>query len=326
MTDPSRCSRYRRRRDDVDLERIERAVREILEAIGEDPDRDGLRPHARRASRDMYEEIFAGLHEDPSQHLTVTFEADHDEMVMVRDIPLHSACASTTSSRSRQGPRRLHPRRRRPHHRAVEDRPPGRRASPGARRCRSGSPPRSPTRWSRCSSPTGVLVVIEAEHLCMSMRGVRKPGSLTDHVRGARACSRTTPATRAEAMSLITLPGKPPVSLELPNLRRRDRSTVGTGPISCPQCSPGRTSAGERPAGDGHRQRHARLLLRRRPVPRPRRRGRPRPRAGRRRAPTCSTSAASRPGPAPSRSTTHEELRRVLPVVERAGRRGRRAR
>ncbi len=75
----------------VDKPRIERAVREILEAIGEDPDRDGLlRTPARVAA--MYEEIFSGLHEDPSEHLNVTFEANHDEMVMVRDIPLFSSC------------------------------------------------------------------------------------------------------------------------------------------------------------------------------------------------------------------------------------------
>ncbi|HZP28889.1 MAG TPA: GTP cyclohydrolase I, partial [Acidimicrobiia bacterium] len=70
----------------VDKARIERAVREILEAIGEDPERDGLVRTPTRIA-EMYAEIFAGLHEDPSRHLTVTFEADHDEMVMVRDIP-----------------------------------------------------------------------------------------------------------------------------------------------------------------------------------------------------------------------------------------------
>ena len=75
----------------IDRDRIERAVREILEAIGEDPDRDGLARTPTRIAK-MYEEIFAGLYEDPSQHLTVTFEADHDEMVMVRDIPIHSMC------------------------------------------------------------------------------------------------------------------------------------------------------------------------------------------------------------------------------------------
>src|ERR1700733_7183329 len=75
----------------VDLPRIERAVREILLAIGEDPDRDGLVATPRRVAK-MYEEIFAGLGEDPGEHLSVLFEADHDEMVMVRDIPVYSMC------------------------------------------------------------------------------------------------------------------------------------------------------------------------------------------------------------------------------------------
>ena len=75
----------------IDVDRIERAVREILSAIGEDPDRDGLLRTPRRVA-EMYAEIFSGLHEDPSRHLVVTFEAEHDEMVMVRDIPLYSIC------------------------------------------------------------------------------------------------------------------------------------------------------------------------------------------------------------------------------------------
>ena len=76
---------------EVDQPRIEKAVREILEAIGEDPDRDGLLHTPARVAR-MYAEICAGLHEDPDRHLRTTFEADHDEMVMVRDIPLYSLC------------------------------------------------------------------------------------------------------------------------------------------------------------------------------------------------------------------------------------------
>ncbi len=75
----------------IDKPRIERAVREILEAIGEDPERDGLQRTPARVAA-MYEEIFSGLHENPGQHLTMTFEAQHDEMVMVRDIPIFSAC------------------------------------------------------------------------------------------------------------------------------------------------------------------------------------------------------------------------------------------
>src|SRR3954469_8626164 len=77
--------------EEIDLARIEKAVREILIAIGEDPERDGLQRTPRRVA-EMYAEVFSGLHEDPSQHLTVTFEAHHDEMVMVRDIPLYSLC------------------------------------------------------------------------------------------------------------------------------------------------------------------------------------------------------------------------------------------
>ena len=75
----------------VDLARIEKAVSEILIAIGEDPDRDGLQDTPKRVAR-MYAEIFGGLHEDPGTYLTTTFEAEHDEMVMVRDIPMYSAC------------------------------------------------------------------------------------------------------------------------------------------------------------------------------------------------------------------------------------------
>ncbi|MSX32522.1 MAG: GTP cyclohydrolase I FolE, partial [Actinobacteria bacterium] len=75
----------------IDLERIARAVREILEAVGEDPDRDGLVRTPERVAK-MYGEVLAGLHEDPAEHLSVTFEAGHDEMVMVKDIPIYSLC------------------------------------------------------------------------------------------------------------------------------------------------------------------------------------------------------------------------------------------
>ena len=128
----------------VDLERIERAVREILFAIGEDPERDGL--GARRvASPSMYAEIFAGLHEDPSQHLVTTFEAEHDEMVMVRDIPLYSICEhhlipfhGTRTSRTSRTRTVASPASR-----SWRD---SSTATPSARRYRNGSPRRSPTR------------------------------------------------------------------------------------------------------------------------------------------------------------------------------------
>src|SRR3712207_8287257 len=75
----------------IDVARIEKAVREILVAIGEEPERDGLQNTPRRVA-EMYAEVFSGLHEDPSRHLVTTFEANHDEMVFVRDIPLYSFC------------------------------------------------------------------------------------------------------------------------------------------------------------------------------------------------------------------------------------------
>jgi GTP cyclohydrolase I len=188
----------------VDTERIERAVREILEAIGEDPDRDGLVRTPTRIAH-MYEEIFAGLREDPSRHLTVTFEAEHDEMVMVRDIPMHSMCEH-----------HLIPFAGRAHVAYI----------PGAdgritglskiARLVDGFAKRPQVQERLTTqiadalvdvlSPSGVLVLIEAEHFCMSMRGVKKPGSLTI-TNAVRGLFKSNPATRAEAMSLITYPG-----------------------------------------------------------------------------------------------------------------------
>jgi len=188
----------------INRERIERAVREILEAIGEDPDRDGLARTPTRIAK-MYEEIFAGLHEDPSRHLTVTFEADHDEMVMVRDIPLHSVCEH-----------HLIPFAGRAHVAYI----------PGAdgritglskiARLVDGFAKR-PQVQERLTTqiadalvdvlaPSGALVMIEAEHFCMSMRGVKKPGSLTI-TSAVRGLFKSNAATRSEAMSLITYPG-----------------------------------------------------------------------------------------------------------------------
>ncbi len=185
---------------EIDQPRIEAAVREILAAVGEDPERDGLLDTPARVAR-MYAEIFAGLHDTPDRHLKTTFEADHDEMVMVRDIPIYSACehhlipfignahiAYIPNDNGRiTGLSKL-----------------ARLADVYAKR------PQVQERLTvqiadaldRVLEPKGVLVVVEAEHLCMSMRGVRKPGSttITSAVRGL---FRSNTATRYEAMRFI---------------------------------------------------------------------------------------------------------------------------
>jgi GTP cyclohydrolase IA len=188
----------------VDTARIERAVREILEAIGEDPDRDGLVRTPERVAG-MYAEIFAGLHENPGEQITVTFEADHDEMVMVRDIPLFSSCEHHLIPFAGRA------------HVAYIPGPDGRIAGLSKiARVVEGFAKR-PQVQERLTTqiadalvnalePEGVLVMIEAEHLCMSMRGVKKPGALTV-TSAVRGLFKTNPATRAEAMSLITHPG-----------------------------------------------------------------------------------------------------------------------
>lgn len=183
----------------VDLERISAAVVEILEAIGEDPQRDGLLRTPDRVAK-MYAEVFAGLQEDPEHHLEVQFEAEHDEMVMVRDIAFYSMCEH-----------HLLPFVGKAHVAYV----PGETGkitglSKLARLVEAYA--RRPQVQERLTSqvadklmevldPRGALVVIEAEHHCMSMRGVQKPGSLTitSAVRGIFLSD----ATRAEALQLI---------------------------------------------------------------------------------------------------------------------------
>jgi GTP cyclohydrolase IA len=183
-----------------DLERIERAVREILLAIGEDPERDGLLDTPARVAR-MYAEQFAGLRQEPEDVLTTVFDADHDEIVLVRDIEMYSMCEH-----------HLLPFFGRAHIGYI----PGekgeitglsklaRLVDVYARR------PQVQERMTseiadalmRILAPAGVIVVLDAEHLCMSMRGVRKPGAktVTSAVRGV---FRDQSRTRAEAMSLI---------------------------------------------------------------------------------------------------------------------------
>ena len=184
----------------VDGRRVERLVAELLEAIGEDPRRDGLLATPRRIAS-MYEELFAGNDQDPGDHLTVTFAADHDEMVMVRDIPFASLCE---------------------HHmipfigKAHVGYIPGddgritglsklaRLVDDFARRLQVQE--RMTTQIADCLEavlePRGVLVVVEAEHLCMSMRGVKKPGTLTI-TSAVRGLFRDDPRTRAEAMQFV---------------------------------------------------------------------------------------------------------------------------
>jgi GTP cyclohydrolase I len=188
----------------VDKGRIEKAVREILEAIGEDPDRDGLQRTPMRIA-EMYDEIFAGLHTDPSEHLTVTFEAEHDEMVMVRDIAVTSLCEH-----------HLVPFAGRAHVAYIPGDDGRITGLSKIARLVDGFAKR-PQVQERLTTqiadalvnvlqPTGVFVIIEAEHMCMSMRGVKKPGSLTV-TSAVRGLFKTNAATRAEAMSLITHPG-----------------------------------------------------------------------------------------------------------------------
>jgi GTP cyclohydrolase IA len=183
-----------------DEERAARAVRELLLAVGEDPDREGLRETPARVAR-AYREIFAGLTMDARDVLTTTFDLGHEEMVLVRDIEVYSTCEHHLV----------------PFHGVAHV-----GYIPGADGRITGLSKlarlvdvyaRRPQVQERLTSqiadalvevldPRGVLVVVECEHLCMSMRGVRKPGSrtVTSAVRG----QMRDVATRAEAMSLVT--------------------------------------------------------------------------------------------------------------------------
>jgi GTP cyclohydrolase I len=184
----------------VDTARVRAAVSELLEAIGEDPRRDGLLETPRRVAA-MYEELFAGLHDDPRRHLTVTFAEEHDEMVMVRDIPFASLCEH-----------HLVPFIGRAHVAYIpgeEGRITGlsklaRLVDGYARRLQVQERMTSQIADAIESvlDPRGVLVVVEAEHLCMSMRGVKKPGTLTV-TSAVRGLFRSDQATRAEALQFV---------------------------------------------------------------------------------------------------------------------------
>ena len=183
----------------IDQPRIRAAVREILLAIGEDPDRSGLRDTPGRVAR-AYAEIFAGLHQDPSELLATTFDIGHAEMVMVKDIPFYSTCEHHLV----------------PFHGVAHvgyiPGPEGRVTGLSKLARLVDIYAKRPQVQERLTTqvvealadnlhPAGAIVVIECEHLCMSMRGVRKPGAktVTSAVRG----QLRDPATRAEAMNLI---------------------------------------------------------------------------------------------------------------------------
>ncbi|MFI0718699.1 GTP cyclohydrolase I FolE [Streptomyces sp. NPDC021224] len=184
---------------EFDEKRAAAAVRELLLAVGEDPDREGLRETPARVAR-AYREIFAGLWQEPEDVLTTTFDLGHDEMVLVKDIEVMSSCEHhlvpfvgvahvgyiPSSSGKITGLSKL-----------------ARLVDVYARRPQVQE--RLTTQIAdalmRILEPRGVIVVVECEHMCMTMRGVRKPGAktITSAVRG----QLRDPATRSEAMSLI---------------------------------------------------------------------------------------------------------------------------
>jgi GTP cyclohydrolase IA len=187
----------------VDLDRAEAAVRELLIAMGEDPDREGLKATPARVAR-SYAEVFGGLFVDPDAVLETTFDENHDELVLVKDIAIYSTCehhlvpwhgtAAVGYIPNESGritglsklARVVDLYARRPQ---VQERLTSQVADAVMRRL----------------EPHGVIVVVQAEHLCMAMRGVRKPGTLT-MTSAVRGIFKSDQRTRAEALSLILGP------------------------------------------------------------------------------------------------------------------------
>ena len=184
----------------MDKERIERAVREILEAVGEDPSREGLLETPGRVAR-MYEEIFSGLESDPLEHLKIFNEGGrHDELVLVKDIPLYSLCEH-----------HLLPFIGRAHIAYIPKNGRIIGLSKFARivDCFARRPQVQERLTGQIADflyenldPLGVAVFIQAEHLCMTMRGARAAGSMTQ-TSALRGCMRSDAKTRAEVMSLL---------------------------------------------------------------------------------------------------------------------------
>ncbi len=183
-----------------DEKKVEEGVRLILEGIGEDPDRGGLRETPSRVAR-MYREIFAGIGQDASRIVTVVEGADHDEMIMVRDIPLYSNCEH-----------HLIPFVGKAHVAYIPNKDQQITGLSKIARVvdliskRPQVQERLTTEIAetidRALSPRGVFVVIEAEHLCMTMRGIKKPGSVTV-TSAVRGLFRSDARTRQEAMNHI---------------------------------------------------------------------------------------------------------------------------
>jgi GTP cyclohydrolase I len=184
---------------EIDQGRIEKAVREIIEALGEDPEREGMIETPERVAK-FYAEVFDGLHRDPGDVVDAFFGDEHyQEIVMVREIPFYSMCEHHFVPFHGQA--------------HVAYIPKGRVTglSKLARLVEGFA--RRPQMQERLTAqvadalterlePLGVMVVVEAEHLCMSMRGVRKPGATTV-TSAVRGIMESQPATRAEAMSLL---------------------------------------------------------------------------------------------------------------------------
>lgn len=184
----------------MDKARIERAVREILEAVGEDPDREGLQETPSRVAR-MYEEIFSGLNSDPKEHLKIFNEGGrHEELVLVKDIPLYSVCEH-----------HLLPFIGRAHIAYIpkDGRIIGLSKFARIVDCFARRPQVQERLTAQIADflyeelePLGVAVFIEAEHLCMTMRGARAAGSSTQ-TSALRGCMRSDAKTRAEVMALL---------------------------------------------------------------------------------------------------------------------------
>ena len=184
----------------VDIPRATAAVRELLSALGEDPDRPGLRETPSRVAR-MYVELLEGMGENPDQHLGVRFAAEYDEMVMVRDVPFASLCEH-----------HLVPFIGRAHVAYIPNLEGTITGLSKLARLIDGHAHRLQVQERLTSDiadsiektlqPRGSLVVLEAEHLCMTMRGVKKPGSTTV-TSAVRGLFRDDPAARSEAMAFI---------------------------------------------------------------------------------------------------------------------------